>query len=353
MGNIYQFILILSLMLYTSLETIGQTYDRFGLEGQYGFIIPHALDLRNISTSNPYGVQLSYSRLNTSKESWKVCNCFYYLGLQVAIHDFGNADILGQSNSLSGFFEPILGTGKSWEFSLKSGIGFTYLTRVYDAETNPENLFFSSPLSFLIFLQPSFNYRISEQLDVNLSFVYNHISNGGQRQPNRGINYPMVGLGVSYVVERTTLPEYETDHTLKKWAPYLDVFGTNRKTGVGDERKYLWGTSAGAYYRFFPISGLGGGLEMYHDQSLSGETVNFKNGFIAAPYASHHFIFGRFMFSQRFAYYLQNPDDYADHAFYQRYILQYGIWQNLQLGIGLKVHGHVAENIDLRLGYTF
>lgn len=345
--------LILPVIIFIFSGVSAQTIDKFGLEGQYGFIIPHAVDLQDISTSNPIGIQMSYSRLNTSRSSWEVCNCFHYLGLQLSIQDFGNPDVLGQANSLTGFFEPILFSGNRWEFTLRSGIGFTYLTRVFDAEDNPENLFFSSPLSFLVFLQPKVNYRLTEQLDLNLSMVYNHISNGGQNQPNRGMNYPMVGLGFSYVVDRQKLPHYESERQTKQWHPYIDIFSTNRKTGEGDQRKYLFGTSAGAYYQFFPISALGAGVEAYNDQSLINENEDFFNGFIAAPYVSHHFTFGRFSFNQRFAYYLQKPTGYIDESFYQRYIIQYSIFENIQLGMGLKVHGHVAENIDFRLGWKF
>lgn len=346
-------LLFLPLALLTSIDSFSQTIDQFGLEGQYGFIIPHAGDLQNISTSNPYGVQLSYSRLNTSKQNWEVCNCFYYLGLQISVHDFGNADVLGQANSITGFFEPILWSRNSWQFTLKSGIGFTYLTNVYHEETNPENLFFSSPLSFLVFAQPKMNYRLTEKLDLNLSVIYNHISNGGQRQPNRGINYPMLGVGLSYLVDREKLPRYESDQEMEKWNYYIDFFGTNRKTGIGDQRGYLFGSSAGTYYQFFPISAFGGGFEIYHDQSLISKDKRFFDGFIAAPYASHHFTFGKFSFSQRFGYYLQKPSGYNDHPFYQRYIIEYGFLDNIKLGMGLKVHGHVAENIDFRLGWRF
>jgi len=344
---------VMMFFMLSIIRSSAQTIDQFGMEGQYGFIIPHAVDLRGIASSNPYGVQLSYFRLNASRQSWEVCNCFYYLGLQLSIHDFGNPEILGQANNITGFFEPVLFSGRSWNFTFKSGMGFTYLTRVYDEETNPENLFFSHPLSFLIFLQPKLNYRLTDHLDVNVSMIYNHISNGGQRQPNRGINYPMLGVGMSYVIDRQKLPQYEPDEGIGKWNYYIDLFGTNRKTGVGDERKYLLGLSAGAYYSVFPISAFGGGLEFYNDRSLVAEGENFFGGFISAPYGSHHFTFGRFAFSQRFAYYLQKPSSYTDHLFYQRYIIQYGLINNLQLGVGLKVHGHVAENIDFRLGWKF
>ena len=350
-----------SLLLFNTLlfgylsifDSIAQITHKIGVEAQYGVIIPHAPDLRSISSSNPYGLELSYSRLNSSKQSWEVCNCFYYLGAQLTQHDFGNPDVLGRATSLSTFFEPILWSANKLEFTLKSGMGISYLSQVFDEETNPENIFFSSPLSFIIFLQPKLSYRINDQLEGNFSLIYNHISNGGQSQPNRGINYPMAGLGLSYVMGRQKLPSYTPEQKTDKVKFYIDFFSTHRKTGQGDERSFLYGSSLGGYYKILPVSALGGGLEVYNDQSLVQDGDSAWSSFLAAPYIAHHFTFGRFDFSQRFAYYLHKPEHYTDNTFYQRYIIQYGIWENLQLGVGMKAHGHVAENIDLRLGWKF
>jgi hypothetical protein len=42
-----------------------------------------------------------------------------------------------------------------------------------------------------------------------------------------------------------------------------------------------------------------------------------------------------------------------EHQFYQRYLLSYNLGKNLRFGAGLKSHGHVAEYLDLRLGWNF
>jgi len=329
-----------------------QVVQKFNLETHYGFIIPHAEELVPISNTNPIGFQFSYSRMGLSKEAWEVCNCFFEWGFQFNYHDFNNPSVLGRAYTTSTFFEPILFRQDKWNLSIRSGIGLSYLTQVYHEETNPENTFFSAPLSFLLFVQPKLNYRLTENLDGNLSVVYNHISNGGQSQPNRGMNYPMVGLGVTYFPNRMDFPSFSPKSLTRGMRYYAEVFGTRRQNPVRDDREFALGVGVGAYHTLTEINALGLGGEFIQDQSLN-LAFEDESGFIAAPFVSHHLLFGRFEFAQRFAYYAAKPEGYNDHTFYQRYILQYRVWQGLHLGASLKTHGHVAENVDIRMQWKF
>lgn len=71
----------------------------------------------------------------------------------------------------------------------------------------------------------------------------------------------------------------------------------------------------------------------------------------AAPFIAHHFTLGKTDFSQSMAIYFYKPENIDNHRFYQRYILRYRVLSHLSAGIGLKAHGHVAENIDVRLAW--
>ncbi|MBS9525169.1 acyloxyacyl hydrolase [Litoribacter ruber] len=341
--------IFISLLSFT---THAQTVQKLNAEIKYGFIIPHAEDLRPVSSTNPIGLQLTYSQMGLSQEAYEVCNCFFDWGVQLNFHDFNNRDILGQAISVSTFFEPILARWDKMNFSIRGGIGTSYLTRVYDEQDNPENQFFSAPLSFLIYLQPRLNFQISESWDGNLSLFYNHISNGGQSQPNRGMNYPMLGGGATYYFDRQPFPDYSPKRVKGGVRYYAEVFSTQRKSEMREGRDWVLGFGAGAYHPVSGINALGLGGELAHDQSLN-QAEEVGEGFIAAPFISHHFLFGRFEFAQRFAYYASKPDNYTSNNFYQRYILQYRVWEGLHLGASLKSHAHVAENIDVRVQWKF
>lgn len=342
--------LIISLVFLFSLpDTYGQGIQRLSLEGQYGFIIPHSPELKPLSDSNPYGISLQYQALKTSKANWDACACFHYLGIQLSYHNFANRSVLGSAASLAGTFEPILWQNQRLRVSFLTGIGVSYLSEFYDAIANPDNVFFSTPISFLGFVSPKLEYRFSDTWSAQLSFAYNHISNGGQRQPNKGMNFPMIGLGINTYLANPELPRYEKAPIPKNWYGYIDAgFATSEMTGTS-ARQPVIGLAAGAYRSVSRINALGGGLDIVADFTLPDP----NNQVMTAPYIANHFLFGKFDFSQRLAVYLHKPDNYQEAAVYQRYLLMYRAFRDVSLGLSMKAHGHVAEHMDVRVGWRF
>lgn len=344
------FLLIVSCL---SLNAQQETGYRYGVEMQYGFIIPHASDLVAVSQSNPVGLNLSYDNIRLGKSNWDICNCFHYLGVNLSHYSFNNPEVLGSATSLSGSFEPILWNNSSMQFSLMSGFGATYLSKVYDEETNPTNTFFSSPISFLLLVSPKFQWRMQKNLALTLSIRYNHISNGGQKQPNRGMNFPTAGIGLNYNPNPYSFPNYSAEKADRKQQYYVEAFGTLRGETQGESRQPVAGLTIGAYQRVNAIQGIGAGFESQWDNSLK-VLPEESNGFIHAPFIAHHFLFGKVDFSQRMGVYVKKPKIYEpDKSFYQRYVLSYLLKNSIKLGVALKAHGHVAENIEVRLGYQF
>lgn len=327
-----------------------QNVKRLGLEGNYGFIIPHSQDLTRISQTNPYGFSIHYQNLKTDKKNWENCNCFHYLGLQFSYHNFGNPEIIGSASSLTGTFEPILWKNEKWTFSLLSSIGVSYLNKVYNEVSNPENIFFSTPISFLIYLTPKVEYSLTTDWGLHFSLSYNHISNGGQRQPNKGINYPMAGIGLVRYFQNNPLPNYEKGAISKKPIYYLES-GFSTQQGQDGREPNISLVFAGIK-PLTNINGFGAGLELNKDFSQEVENSRIE-ALMPAPFISHHFLFGKIDFSQRMAMYLHKPAGYNDYIFYQRYVLNYHIANQFFMGIGLKAHGHVAEHMDLRMGWKF
>ena len=322
------------------------------MESSYGFIIPHSSELRPISDSNPFGLSVQYQQMKKDKKNWEACNCFHYLGIQASYHNFGNPDVLGAAYSLSGTFEPILWKKGPFYLSLLSGMGVSFLDQIYDSVDNPENLFFSSPISFLIYVNPKFEYRLAESWGVNLSLAYNHISNGGQSQPNKGINYPMFGIGVNYYLESAPFPTHKKSLLSSDIQWYLETAYTHRESNWSHGRKPVFTLLGGFYKSFTAINGLGAGIELTKDYSLEVENKRTE-ALMPAPFIAHHFLFGKFDFNQRMAVYLNKPAGYNDFIFYQRYSLMYRVINDFSMGFSLKVHGHVAENIDFRIAYRF
>ena len=161
-----------------------------------GFIIPSAPDLGAVSQSRLLGVELTYGRTTFSRVAYKRCNCFARVGAYVNYVAFGNAAELGRAYGAGGYFEPLIGYRQPLYFSLRATAGLAYLTRVYNAGTNPRNTFFGVPFSGLLALSVSAHYWLTNRLHLSATASYNHISNWGTRQPNRGMNFPTAGMGI-------------------------------------------------------------------------------------------------------------------------------------------------------------
>lgn len=327
---------------------VGQKVQRVSAEVQYGFIIAHAADLKPVSNHYPVSFIVNWQAMKTTQESWQVSNSFHYLGLQLAYVDFGDPKVLGKAFALIGTFEPLLWRTNNLALTLRTGLGLSYLTKTHHAENNPLNNFFSTPFSFLLYVSPAIEYQLSPQLSGRLSFNYNHISNGGQKQPNRGMNFPQAGIGLNYYLQKVQpLPAYERKTPDKNWRFDMETGITSNKTNSGNERKPVISLSGWASKPIGALNALGTGLEFSNDWSgPKGATISL------APFVSHHFLLGRMDFSQRMAVLIHKPS-YNPHRFYQRYVLYYKTSRPLMIGCSLKAYGHIADEMDIRLGWRF
>ena len=328
-----------------------------GGQVHYGYIIAHRSSVRPlVMDSNPWGVSVEVSRLRFTQASWNTCNCYSQNGLVLMYFNFDNPEILGSSVSLVAFAEPNLSLG-TFNISLRTGLGLSYLTKVYDPDSNPQNVFFSSPLSGILLLQLTNRFWLSETFGIRLSAAYHHISNGGSQQPNLGMNFPTVSIGADYSIGRTKLIPREKRSVLGKPVQVnAGLFFTTRKISSDDDtRKPLFGLSVGFYKPFARMHGIGADVELAIDYSLkerNKQSAEYIDHRVVSGLVKHHFLFGRFDFSQAIGFYLYKKYPTPNKIF-QRYALEYRITKKIQIGFSLKAHLAVAEQMDVRAGYLF
>jgi hypothetical protein len=125
---------------------------------------------------------------------------------------------------------------------------------------------------------------------------------------------------------------------------------------VGDKDKFYVFGFMGKYSRWIGgRSALTGGTELIFDYSrreqikLDEADANF---FQAAALIGHEFWLGKVTFSQELGVYYYN-DYRINDDIYQRYGLTYSFSKHIFARFSLKAHRHVADFIDLRIGYTF
>ncbi len=347
------------LVLFGVLVVQAQDKHRFyGIKSHYGFIIAHTPDLKPISQTNPFGFQIETGTLKTSDKAWKTCFCYGRTGFSFAYFNYSNPSVLGSSYNLNYFVEPYFTYKGPLKLSLRGSIGVSYLDTVFDAETNPENVLFSTNLSFYIALSLGLNYHLNDKYAVNLFANYSHISNGGQKQPNKGMNFPTISIGIDRAMGNLNL-EPKPDHIKqynKSWSYYFSSFASLRSADREAESTNhpLIGISGGALKPLSRINGFNIGSELWYDWSdrkrAQIETLD-ESAFYSAITAGHHFSVGNFYFLQQFGLYVTRPKTLQSKPLYQRYSLWYRIANKWTIGASLIAYGRVADHMDGRLIY--
>lgn len=356
--------LLLTSLLATIDPTPADSVERqLGTRLYGGFIIPHAPDLKGISQTRPMGVELTYSWTAYSWVAYERCNCFARVGAYINNVAFGNPAELGRTYGVGGYFEPLIGFWQPQYFSLRATAGLAYLTRVYNAHTNPRNTFFGAPLSGLLALSASAHHRITDRLHLSATVSYNHISNGGTRQPNRGMNFPTAGLGITYLANPAAFPDarqWPKPALNRRFTARLMVFGSVRTLppfGLFPERAaWLWGLTATAGYRLSRFHAVTGGLEFLDDTYVRGQlrreniTTNHRQLGLLGGY---ELWLGRYVFTTHMGWNVYQPTVLLGSRAFQRYQLLYTFRKHWLLGVGLKARLNVAEGFEARMGLQF
>ncbi len=349
------------LFLLTFYFAFGQKNPSFyGLKGHYGFIISHSEEVRSISQTNPYGIQLEYSRLKISDKAWKTCYCYGRTGLSFAYFNYANPRVLGSSYNLIYFVEPYFTYKGPLKFSLRGSIGATYLDKVFDETTNPENLLFSSHFNFYLALSLNLNYHLNDNYAINLSANYSHISNGGKKQPNKGMNFPTLSVGVDKIINYEGLdpkPRELRNQDMSTRYYAGSFFSLRSSGGEADATSHpLIGFLGGALQPLTGINGVNGGVEVWYDYSdarIAENEMLDDSAFSSAVILGHHFSLGNFYALQQAGIYVTRPKNIQPEWLYQRYSFWYSIGRSKRwtLGGSIIAYGTGVDHMDARLLY--
>ena len=307
------------------------------------------------------GAQLDLSVMKNTQRAWDYCNCYSKHGASLSYVDFGNPVNLGHAINLAAYTEPYLSFSHKLQFSFRGGAGFSYLNRVFNAFTNPHNTFYSRKLSFLLLFNLNAYYRLTPSLKASFTAQFSHISNGGARDPNWGINFPALGVGLEYLLN----PEPLKPRARKPFRDYsikviTHLFGSQRllqaNDGWPDQHGAIAGVNTGAIKPLGRISAIGLGGELYYDGTSHLREARYQQKYsdmIGAISLQHYFFFGKIMFGQQLAYQLTklNPD--ISQKLYQRFFLGYQLRPHWYGGVSLKSRGNVSENLSIATSLIF
>ena len=328
-----------------------------GISFHAGYILPHSDEIKALANKPACGIALQYQIWHGGKEDYELFDCFWNAGFEYRYFNFLNPKILGSAHDFTLYLEPILYQHSNFIFTSRLGTGINYLTRIYDPIDNPTNKFFGSPISFPLFIEGSMYYKVSEASLIKISLAYNHISNGGIKQPNKGMNWPSIVLG--YTFAKHGIPSFqreERDNLLLKKNNYrFSMYYFNSLKVIDSPKKlcYIYGVGLRYYYSLSYKYQLHATTEVYIDSYIKenllrwGDTRDYKR---AGAGFGHAINFGRLSLTQTMAYYYYAPYP-AMTSFYHRHDLLFNLYKGISAGVFLKAHKHVADLMGIQMVY--
>jgi hypothetical protein len=349
---------IFLVLIFLSTTTLAQQHQGgWSLSSHLGTTIAHTKKIASIKSYNPYAIQFDLYRLKDNQENYNTCNCYPQSGLSITLFDYGNTKIVGQGLHATFYLEPQFKVSERNYFILRASAGLAFMNRPYDSIENPNNLAYSLPVSGFVSLGPGWRYYVSKRYSLFVLFPFNHVSNGGIKDPNLGLNFPSVQLGLSkqnFDLSRN-LKKENTAALIRKSTFAISPFFSSRTVKNGEKTRYLiYGLEGSHSYRFKTLLSINSAIEFYKDDALreryKREQGIVKDRYRAGIMSGLQVHLGRFELYHRLGVYVYDPGLYNGRVFH-RHGLQYVLNKRLSAGVEVKAHKEVANFLDFRLSY--
>lgn len=311
----------------------------------------------NIKDAKPKGFQLEVFNIWNKQSNIDDCNCLPKSGVIFTYFDLDNSELLGKAFATSLFMEPQFKITPKYILGVKAQAGFVYANKKFDPISNPGNLTYSSNISNYLALGLTNNFLINKNTTINASFIFNHISNGGIKDPNNGLNFPGINLGLTYFLNQVDF-NYQRKNKSNLLADakyYISTFFSATTTRNLSTKKYpIFGLEISRTKQLNGVLFHIAAIDLYQDQALRQKLIQdgglAENQYRSGISTGIGFKMGRVNFASSIGTYLYDPINYYNRIFH-RHEISYAFKERWSLGINLKAHTYIANYTDIRLKY--
>ena len=316
----------------------------------YGAFQVHTDKLTTYKGVNPYGIEIEVGQLILTDKVLQSFGIYPKWGFGMSYVNFGHPD-LGYTISALSYVEPFFKVSGRLRFSAKAAMGVAYMSSPYELDNNPNNLTYSTHIAFPLIAGINMYHFFNDQWAIKGSASFRHISNGGIKEPNLGINYAVFAFGLEYTPDVYQIPQERAlnPFSKQKRTEILMSYSQKNDTGSVNSRNVFFATinrSIGVGR----INALNFGTMVEYQQLFDFNKA--IDQWSIAPLIGNEFLIGRFRFGQQLGIYLLQGRK-APNYLLQQYYLRYLFKKYFTTGINLKVHGRVADHLSIQLGYVF
>ncbi len=311
----------------------------------------HTDKLQYFNGINPYGFDMEVGKWLLSDRIKGRYGVYSKWGLQLNYTNYNHKDLGYIINTLM-FVEPLFKARQKLRISVKAGAGIGYVSNPYHEIDNPYNQAYSTKFVYPLQGGVTVYYFFNKQFGFKASGSFRHISNGGVKQPNLGINHTAYGVGVEYILHKYNVNPINTakfNKDKEKRTVLLVGYSQKRDTilsGVDHVLNLLVNRS----FQVSRSTGIAFGGLMEYQQNKDADEIKEQIGIGA--FIGNEFFIGNIRFGQQLGLYIMKRNK-APTLLFQNYYLRYLLKQHWVVGANLKVHGIDADYLLLQLGYVF
>ena len=349
MTYIFKKILLLKLILILCLFSIGQKNYKLNFESSisYGRILPHNQHLRKIILNNSVSLESTlYFNSNGSKTHHAP---FLYpsYGWSFNFTKSGNKDQIGNILSTYGSLTLPLQKKKN-PLSFKIGLGLGWVEKVYDVNSNYQNLAIGSHLNANAQIKIEKTHVLNKKQNLKYAILLNHLSNGDLKNPNLGFNICQFQTSYSFGLKPQKIDTSLRYYTkTKKHSFSIFNFSGLKEFKITSERlNYINETSFQFEKNYGLKSYLITGLDFLYNSTLEYEK-KIEFGLIIG----HVLNLGKLKLGALIGSHIYNKSDNY-RRIYNKIMIQYQLTNHLSIRANLRSHIFNADFMSLGVGYT-
>ncbi len=327
----------------------------------YGIAIEHDKSLHTAIQGNPFGFIISYNIKNTKEKEFLKYYNYPDFGFS-ALYENTNSSILGEMYGAYTHYNFYLNNRNiKNRLSLRIAFGLAYITKPYNANSNPYNFALASKIAgsaYVKFNYQRFFWQKKIGLQTGISLI--HFSNAGMKNPNLGLNTFAVNLGINYNFDSEEFHFGKTEKNPKITSKlhYDFIFRTGK-----NESKNIGSGSYPFYVATFKInkkinykSTLTTGIDYFDSKFLKNyidedtpqpQITNTKRiGF----FVGHDLNIHKINAITQIGYHVYYPKKYVSRL-YERVGFNHFINKHIFAELTLKINLFRAEMLEFGLGY--
>jgi hypothetical protein len=327
----------------------------------YGTFMDNQAKLQYVQDARTFLGEVDILSRTNGAKPWQQPSNFPDLGLAFLYGQSGANAFVGHLAAVLGLVDFHLFPTKFVSTNLRLALGPAWVQKAFNPKTDYQNLVIGSHLNACLNIMLSEDIRLFPQTALNLGFSFTHVSNGGFKLPNLGLNVGALTVGFRYDLFpeqkkwRRTLPPAK-----KKINYYFYSYVAGKQSLAPESAVYLVNVFNLEALKDFSRTGrFGGGINMTLDRANANEVPGSPtyawsrsaSHWEAAVYVAYEYVLGDLSFPLQIGYYLYN--NYPVNSIYQTMGVKYRFASHWIAGFALKAHMGNGDFMQWGLGYKF